>query len=309
MKVSRTILTIIVLMTLCAGSAVADSLSWTVVAESTFEGNPGFIISEDFSEEGSDLVETEEIAIFIEDGKVRLHGFREPGGVWEFLPFAAYFVQVPNLQIGDSWVGLPHDFYGSTTATVVAQEDVSVPAGTFFGAYKVELRADILGPESPPTEVFWFAMGVGMIKNTYFNESFQLDALTELVSYSGSGSGIFPLVVGNILEFEETPMDLSPVEDTQVPAKSGFVGAYPHPFNPMTRLVFEMPAPGDVSVRIYDAAGRLITTLTEGHRESGRHEVSWNGRNQAGQLVSAGVYLCHLESQGYTSTQRVTLVK
>jgi flagellar hook assembly protein FlgD len=50
-----------------------------------------------------------------------------------------------------------------------------------------------------------------------------------------------------------------------------------------------------VAVRVYDVAGRLVTTLSEGRFPGGSHEVRWSGRDGSGRDVSAGIYLVAAE--------------
>lgn len=85
--------------------------------------------------------------------------------------------------------------------------------------------------------------------------------------------------------------------------------ATPNPFNPQTTLSFELAEAGHARLTIFDAAGRLVTTLLDEHRDAGRHEVTWNGRDAAGRISSAGVYLYRLESGGVSETKRMLLVK
>jgi hypothetical protein len=82
--------------------------------------------------------------------------------------------------------------------------------------------------------------------------------------------------------------------------------AYPNPFNPMTRIAFELPVDGRALVRIHDLSGRLVRTLVDGERPAGRHEVTWQGRDDRGQPLASGVYLVQLRTaQGHESRKLV----
>ncbi|MCB1182872.1 right-handed parallel beta-helix repeat-containing protein [bacterium] len=86
--------------------------------------------------------------------------------------------------------------------------------------------------------------------------------------------------------------------------------AAPNPFNPATRLSFDLAADGDVDLRIYDAAGRLVRTLLSGEsRIAGRHTIEWNGRDDAGRNVSAGVYYYRMRAGDRVLGGRATLLK
>ena len=83
------------------------------------------------------------------------------------------------------------------------------------------------------------------------------------------------------------------VSDARSAANSYTLGTnYPNPFNPSTKLEFTLPEAGIVDLKIYDIMGRNVLTLAHGEFTSGRHEVLWNGHNQAGSVVAAeNVYI------------------
>ena len=84
----------------------------------------------------------------------------------------------------------------------------------------------------------------------------------------------------------------------------------PNPFNPMTTIYFELPEATNVRLQVYDISGRLVRSLIGGESMGvGRQEIIWNGRDDAGQQVSAGVYFYHLSAGQFSQTKRMTLVK
>jgi hypothetical protein len=84
----------------------------------------------------------------------------------------------------------------------------------------------------------------------------------------------------------------------------------PNPFNPTTTISFVVPDGGaDISLRIYDSAGRLVRTLVNGYETSGTKEVSWSGENDLGQPVASGVYFYRLSSSSYSKTKKMILLK
>jgi len=60
---------------------------------------------------------------------------------------------------------------------------------------------------------------------------------------------------------------------------------------------------------IYDVTGREIATLVDGLEQAGRSSVSWNGKDDLGQPVSAGVYLYRISAGGFADTRKVLLLK
>ena len=84
----------------------------------------------------------------------------------------------------------------------------------------------------------------------------------------------------------------------------------PNPFNPITTISYDVPAGGaHVSLRIYDTAGRLVRILVDEQRPAGSHDITWDGRNGAGSLVSSGVYFYKMVSGTFSESRRMVLLK
>jgi hypothetical protein len=84
----------------------------------------------------------------------------------------------------------------------------------------------------------------------------------------------------------------------------------PNPFNPRTTIRFDLPAAARVTLGVYDLAGRLVRVLRDGElRPAGRHIAAWDGRDDAGRAVPAGVYVCRLEAGMEIETRRMVLVR
>ncbi|HSG28794.1 MAG TPA: FG-GAP-like repeat-containing protein, partial [Candidatus Krumholzibacterium sp.] len=71
---------------------------------------------------------------------------------------------------------------------------------------------------------------------------------------------------------------------------------YPNPFNPVTTIRFYIPEPGRVVLRVYDAAGRLVDTLSDGFREAGTHDFVWDGKGSGGRGLCSGVYFLRIDA-------------
>ncbi|MBU2503337.1 right-handed parallel beta-helix repeat-containing protein [bacterium] len=86
--------------------------------------------------------------------------------------------------------------------------------------------------------------------------------------------------------------------------------AVPNPFNPTTTVAFDLPAPETVSLLVFDVKGRLVRTLLDRQTfPQGRHEVRWDGRDQAGGQAASGTYFFRLEGGGRGRTTRGVLLK
>ena len=95
-----------------------------------------------------------------------------------------------------------------------------------------------------------------------------------------------------------------------LPLAVSLLGNSPNPFNPMTTIFFVLDVPGDVVVRIHDLRGRKMREFNRSSLPAQtRHEISWNGRDQDGRSLPSGVYLYQLETQGVTTTKRMSLIR
>jgi len=119
-----------------------------------------------------------------------------------------------------------------------------------------------------------------------------------------------PTVAGFNVNWFEILSGASAVQTDLRPAGYALHPCYPNPFNPITTISYDLPEPAAVHLTIHDLAGRLVRTLAaEGVVGEGRHEVVWNGRDEAGQVMAAGVYFYRLDAAGFTETRRMTLLK
>lgn len=81
----------------------------------------------------------------------------------------------------------------------------------------------------------------------------------------------------------------------------------PNPFGGATTIRFALPAAGPVDLAVYDLAGRLVRRLARGEHAAGEHFVTWNGADEGGRHVAAGVYFYRLTATGRTSTKTMVL--
>ena len=98
-------------------------------------------------------------------------------------------------------------------------------------------------------------------------------------------------------------------EASEVPEKVALDQNYPNPFNPTTEIRFTLTDPGQVTLQVYDLLGRKVATLVDGELSAKAHAVTWNGRDAAGQPVASGTYLYRLETDGFSKTRTMTLIK
>lgn len=93
------------------------------------------------------------------------------------------------------------------------------------------------------------------------------------------------------------------------PASYDLIGAYPNPFNPSTRIVFQVPTPGLVQLDVYNLQGTRIKTLRDEEVPAGRQEIFWDGTNGLGQTVATGEYFCVMRAGSFVKAVRLLLLK
>ena len=131
-------------------------------------------------------------------------------------------------------------------------------------------------------------------------------ALTGTVAQSESG--IFRIHAGFGCQSERLAKNSAdPVAnptEAKLPDRYRLEHNYPNPFNPQTTIGFALPEAEEVRLAVYDALGRHVQTLVDGHRTAGHHEIVF----RAGPLPS-GVYLYQISTGGFTSTRSMVLMK
>ncbi len=84
---------------------------------------------------------------------------------------------------------------------------------------------------------------------------------------------------------------------------------YPNPFNPSTTIEYELPEHSTVTLNIYDIQGRNIQTLVSESKPAGHYEVQWNGTDEPGKQVAAGIYFARLQAGQYSSVVKMVYLR
>ena len=112
------------------------------------------------------------------------------------------------------------------------------------------------------------------------------------VSYSGE-TGISQTL--NIIILEENHDIINDLE---------FFSIYPNPFNPETRISFNLKEPSSVIIDIYTLTGKRIDRICNENFESGYHEMSWRPKD-----LTSGIYLLAVNSQNLYKTHKILYIK
>jgi hypothetical protein len=155
-----------------------------------------------------------------------------------------------------------------------------------------------------------FVPGEKIIFRAWRRGGFVESAATEEVAMPAKflrGSGAFDSEVFSIVELAANPL----------PKKFQLHQSFPNPLNgalAQTVIRYELPQPGFAELRVYNLLGQAVRTLHQAALPAGFHEIAWDGRNDQGRLVAAGIYLYRLHVRGdrkenvFTAVRKVVVV-
>ncbi len=102
--------------------------------------------------------------------------------------------------------------------------------------------------------------------------------------------------------------DLSNAVEIRLPKKFELLHYYSNPFYPITKINYNLPFNGNVSLKIYDISGREIATLVNNTQEAGFYTTQFNAHNFA-----SGIYFYRISAdngnENFVMTKRMLLIK
>ncbi|MBN1349710.1 T9SS type A sorting domain-containing protein [candidate division KSB1 bacterium] len=102
------------------------------------------------------------------------------------------------------------------------------------------------------------------------------------------------------------PFDLSTPKEATV---FQILPAYPNPFNPETTIRYAIPGDVDVKIAVFNMLGQRVRILENGHRQQGYYSVHWDGRDDAGNSLTSGIYLCRIQAGEYRQSIKLAILK
>jgi hypothetical protein len=182
---------------------------------------------------------------------------------------------------------------------------VVLNAGSFSMYYDVPVPAvELWVPLAIPlTEVGWHLSSSGaLVDETTFRSA--LANLVGLYIYTEWHTGN-----------DDTNVDNVCLNGVSVGVGDGLTPAlalspcYPNPFNPTTAIRFTLATAGRIQLRVVDTTGRCVRTLLDAWQDAGTQTVTWDGRDDGGRSVAAGVYCCRLAAAGEALERKMLLLK
>ncbi|MCH7681656.1 T9SS type A sorting domain-containing protein [candidate division KSB1 bacterium] len=164
------------------------------------------------------------------------------------------------------------------------------------GSFSTTLTLEIPGGVPPATYGFNWKVGI------FANGSVDVDGFN-FTKNAG------PVSVARTASFNTEGWESILGTQNLVPEKFVLEQNYPNPFNPATTISYRLPIAENVSLMIYDLAGRQVRELVNENKEAGSYTVQWDGRNQTGQTVATGLYIYQIRAGQFNQNRKMLFMK
>lgn len=214
-------------------------------------------------------------------------------------------------QHGSSGVADGLVFFGETIASTDSARVIALDCETGAEVWSYKTSSCSSGFQGSPsitdgvmyypcTDGYLYAFGTGL-KYTYLDDLYAQVGSNELIvtSYYGGAA-----VAADTINFTVSGTGIN-----LEPSRLFNLSATPNPFRSDAMISFQITEPGFTSVRIFDLAGRSVVSLVNTDIIEGTHSLQWNGFSDNGEPVSAGLYLCRIESGGVIETTGLCLLR
>lgn len=189
------------------------------------------------------------------------------------------------------------------TSTPTTFKDIFIAASTYSGVSWSNSR---INPTSPRRD--WSYPSISPYNdNVGINYYANILALVDSVPgtyVNGHENGQscaewFNLRLSNIYYIDP----INPIS-TEVPRSTKLYDNYPNPFNPTTKIKFDLSKSSDIKLCVYDLSGREVNRIANGYTKAGSYSVDFNGSD-----LPSGVYFCSLTTEYSTQTIKLMLLK
>lgn len=106
-----------------------------------------------------------------------------------------------------------------------------------------------------------------------------------------------------------TTQPLGVQELVDQPAAVIFRVGHPNPFREHTNISYSLSKPTQVELSVYDASGRFVRCLVQGMQNAGEYESAWDGKNDSGKRLAAGVYFVRFKTGGSEKVEKAVLIR
>lgn len=196
----------------------------------------------------------------------------------------------------------PSDYVGGVTDTTTFMDVYLTVSGNGGTSWKRPIK---INPETPVYDWRWASISPwndNTASTYYANVNISRGVMPgSYVNGSGNGESAEPYYFLRIAI--PAPVFVNQIS-SEVPANYSLYQNYPNPFNPTTNIKFAVTKSGLVSLKVYDLAGKEVSTLVNESMAPGTYEYKFNATN-----LSSGIYFYTLKANGYSETKKMMLIK
>jgi hypothetical protein len=145
---------------------------------------------------------------------------------------------------------------------------------------------------------------VGGIKNDTVFVEYMIDSIAGFELYSQGRATFNPVVLHRFHKNSLPPVGIEEGNPQKI-YNFALTSATPNPSNFTTKIAYSLPTTGNVDLTVYDVLGRPVKTLVSGTKTAGEYNAIWNGRDNNGNKVQAGVYFYTLKTSGKSVSQKL----
>jgi hypothetical protein len=145
----------------------------------------------------------------------------------------------------------------------------------------------------------WTDFNSGVMMNTFSVRALSTRTTGDTTLYAGVS-----LPVGNVGIYEFTWIPVGIGDPGNVPTSFSLLQNYPNPFNPNTVISYSLPKSEFVTIKVFDASGKVIKTLVNEQKSADYYQVSFDGTG-----LSSGVYFYSIRAGDFFQTKKMILVK
>ena len=105
-------------------------------------------------------------------------------------------------------------------------------------------------------------------------------------------------------EEDDLSVEIIPGSDNRIPTEYSLLQNFPNPFNPTTKINYNIKKSGKVNLTVYDLLGRKVVVLVNKFQDAASYSVKFNSKN-----LSSGMYFYVLKTDEFTATRKMILLK
>ncbi len=113
----------------------------------------------------------------------------------------------------------------------------------------------------------------------------------------------------NIVVTSGEELAIGPQDNSEIPKSFSLNQNYPNPFNPTTTISFDLTQSENVSLDIFNMNGQFVRNLISGNYGPSHYSIIWDGKNNRGRIVPAGLYLYTISNGSQRVSKKMIFLK